>query len=119
MKAIIYTKVCLPCVFKNKWALVQGWAVAHDVDLQVRRTTYNPIYHKMAVNAYGGDKYLAFAKIKDATIDLARLAEMIEVENIEEENNDLRELLRAKKSTRKGRVLVAKKKTRKKDEKKR
>ena len=104
-KAIIYTKICLPCAYKDGWTLVQSWATVNEVDLQVRRTTYNPIYHKLAAKAYGNEKYLAFMKIGGKKIKIKKLIELIK-----ENGDDLRRLLASQRRDRKNRVAVAKEK---------
>lgn len=108
VKAIIYTKVCLPCVYEDGWTLVQSWAGVNDVKIKVRRTTYNPLWHERATKAYGSDKYLAFAKINGKKIKISTM-----IKNLKE-GDDLHKLLGAKRPTRKNRVSSAKKKTTKK-----
>lgn len=99
MKAIIYTKICLPCVYGEGWTLAQKWGITNKVNLKVRRTTYNPLWHELATKVYGSDKYLAFMKIGRRKIKIGTMIKRLK------EEDDLHELLGANKSARKNRVV--------------
>lgn len=99
VKATVYTKVCLPCVYGEGWTLAQKWAIANKVYLKVRRTTYNPLWHELATKVCGSDKYLAFMKIGRRKIKIGTMIKRLK------EEDDLHELLRTGKSVRKNRVV--------------
>lgn len=111
MKAIIYTKICLPCVYEDGWTHIQSWAGVNDVKIKVRRTTYNPLWHELATKAYGDDKYFAFMKIGKKIVNINSLIKMIK-----ESSDDLQGLLNAKRSSRKDCVALAEDETSEKNE---
>lgn len=110
MKAIIYTKICLPCVYGEDWTLAQKWAITNKVNLKMRRTTYNPLWHELATKAYGSDKYLAFMKIGRRKIKISTMIKRLK------EDDDLHELLRTSESARKNLVVGAQEESRQKAE---
>lgn len=61
----IYTKVCLPCVWKSKWTEIQRNLHKAGFKEQIFRTTYEPAWHEEATKLWGSDNYLAFAVLPD------------------------------------------------------
>lgn len=60
-KITVYTKVCLPCVYKSRWTDIQRSVWRAGYDTKIVRTTYDQEAHKEATTLWGADNYIAFA----------------------------------------------------------
>lgn len=105
-KITVYHKPCLPCVFED-WYLVEGFAAREGAKLRLRRTEYNPVWHRAATTIYGDEMYPPFMEFPNG-----RLITVEEVINYlkEGKQDDLQRLFRAKNTARKNRKKVSKKK---------
>lgn len=97
----VYHKPCLQCTFDD-WHLVENWAKTSDIKLKIRRTEYNPIWHRKATEIWGDEMYPPF--ITDGTnyITVEYAIEKLK----RKEHDDLQDLFGAKKRTRKSRKVV-------------
>ena len=60
---VVYSKYCLDC-HDERWVMCRNWLInKKGYVVKFRRTALNPIWHKLAVSAYGTDDYPPFAII--------------------------------------------------------
>lgn len=78
-KITIYTKVCLPCVYKGRWTDIQRSVWRAGYDMKIVRTTYAPELHKEATTLWGADNYIAFAIMPNGeAVAVGRIKRMFE-----------------------------------------
>lgn len=60
---VVYSKVCVDCIDEN-WRPCRNWLInKKGYVVKFRRTALNPLWHSLAVSAYGSNDYPPFAQI--------------------------------------------------------
>lgn len=60
MNLVVYSKFCVPCIYKEKWSNFQRLAREKGHKVKVVRTTYRPLAHAKATKIWGDEYYSTF-----------------------------------------------------------
>lgn len=85
MEAVIYTKICLHCVYGEMFQNTMNRMHKKGMYENVLRTQYLPKLHEEATKLYGNENYVAFVYFPDTGKVVDFYEYMIQLEN--EENS--------------------------------